>query len=356
MNQLTAGALVRRQQVRARRSLRLKTGLVAGAAALAATAVGNLLAARRTEQRNPPMGRFVIVDSVRLHYLEKGEGPTLVLIHGNGVTSQDYVLSGLFDRLAESYRVIAFDRPGFGHSERPRDRPWPAEAQADLILAALAKLDVESTVLVAHSWGTLVALRAALNAPERLQGLVLMSGYYWPTPRLDAPLLGAPAIPGLGDVLRYTISPILGRVMMPAVMKQIFSPAKVSPHFRAGFAADMSLRPSQLRATAADTAMMPSEAAKLAARLHEVTLPVLVMSGDSDAIVSCDHQSRRLARELLGGEIQVIAGAGHMIHHIAPEAVAAGVEGFLRQIAFGSAALDSGPAAVAVGADGALAP
>lgn len=346
MNQLTAGALVRGQQVRTRRSLRLKAGLAAGAAVLAATAVGNLLAARRTERRNPPMGRFVTVDGVRLHYLEKGEGPTLVLIHGNGVTSQDYVLSGLFDRLAERHRVLAFDRPGFGHSERPRDRPWSAEAQGDLILAALAKLEIESTVLVAHSWGTLVALRAALSAPDRVRGLVLMSGYYWPTPRLDAPLLGAPAIPGLGDVLRYTVSPIVGRVMMPALMKQIFSPAKVSPHFRVGFAADMSLRPSQLRATAADTAMMPLEAAKLAGRLHELTLPVLVMSGDGDAIVSCDHQSRRLARELLGGEIEVIGGAGHMIHHIAPEAVTAGVEGFLRQIAFASSASDGRPAVV----------
>lgn len=333
MNQITAWARARGKAPRGRGSLSIGAGLAAGAGALlAAAAAGNYLAAKRTERRNPPAGRFVSVDGVRLHYLEQGQGPALVLIHGNGVTAQDYVLSGLFDRLARSYRVIAVDRPGFGYSERPRNRPWTAADQAQLLLDALTELKVDHAVLVAHSWGTLVALQAALAEPHRIQGLALMSGYYWPTPRLDVPLLSGPAIPGVGDVMRFTVSPLVGRLMMPVVLKQIFSPAKVPPHFKAGFAADMSLRPSQLRATAADTAMMPLEAAKTAPRLNEVTGPVLVMSGDGDKIVSFERQSRRLARELLGGQIQVIPGAGHMIHHTAPADVAEGIEGFLRQI------------------------
>jgi pimeloyl-ACP methyl ester carboxylesterase len=78
--------------------------------------------------------------------------------------------------------------------------------------------------------------------------------------------------------------------------------------------------------------MMPLEAAKLAPRLKEVTRPVLVISGDGDKIVSFKHQSRRLARELLGGQIHVIEGAGHMLHHTAPDDVAATIEAFLGQI------------------------
>ena len=87
-------------------------------------------------------------------------------------------------------------------------------------------------------------------------------------------------------------------------------------------------------ATAADTAMMPIEAGKLAGQLHEITRPVLVMSGDGDKIVSFEHQSRRLAAELLGGQIEVIPGAGHMLHHTAPERVAGAIEGFLHEIGF----------------------
>lgn len=333
MNQITAWTPFRGRTPRTRRPIVAGAGL---AAALAAAAVGNHLAAKRSERRNPPAGRFVTVKGVRLHYLERGQGPTLVLIHGNGVTAQDYVLSGLFERLARSHRVIAFDRPGFGYSERPRDRSWTAAHQAQFLLDALAELDVDKAVLVGHSWGTLVALQAALQEPDRIEGLVLMSGYYWPTARIDVPLLSGPAIPGLGDVMRFTVSPPLGRLMMPLVMKQIFAPAKVPPLFKEGFAADMSLRPSQLRATAADTAMMPFEAAKLAPRLNEVNLPVLVVSGDGDRIVSFKHQSRRLARELLGGQIQVVKGAGHMVHHTAPDEVAAGIEAFMLQIGVAS--------------------
>ncbi|HEY8617204.1 alpha/beta hydrolase [Phenylobacterium sp.] len=334
MNQLTARLPAGGKTSRPAGALPLKAGVAAIAiSALTAAAVGNHLAAKRTERRRPPTGRFVTVDGVRLHYQERGQGPTLVLVHGNGVSSEDYVLSGLFDALAQRYRVIAFDRPGFGYSERPRNRPWTAQDQARLLLGAMSVLDAEEAVLVAHSWGTLVALQAQLAAPERIRGLVLMSGYYWPTARIDAPLLGAPAIPGLGDVIRVTASPLIGRLMMPLMLKQMFSPAKVPEHFRQGFASDMSLRPSQLRATAADTAMMPLEAGKLAPQLTAVVGPVLVISGDGDKIVSCEHQSRRLARELLGGEIQVIEGAGHMLHHTAPQVVAQAILGFLRQIA-----------------------
>jgi pimeloyl-ACP methyl ester carboxylesterase len=331
MQQITARTPVRGPTPHALRSPKAKAALAVAGGVLAAAAIGNVIATRRTERRNPPAGRFVIVDGVRVHYLERGEGPALVLIHGNGVTLQDYVLSGLFDALSVHNRVIAFDRPGFGHTERPRDRLWTARNQAQLLLGALAQLGVERSVLAAHSWGTLVALQAALEQPDRVAGLVLMSGYYWPTARADAALVSGPAIPVLGDVLRFTISPPLGRLMMPLVIKQMFSPAKVPTHFRDGFAADMALRPSQLRATAADTAMMPFEAGKLAPRLREITAPVLVMSGDSDKIVSFEHQSRRLASELLGGQLQVLKGAGHMIHHAAPGDVRAGVEDFLEQ-------------------------
>ncbi|HEY9216791.1 MAG TPA: alpha/beta hydrolase, partial [Phenylobacterium sp.] len=262
---------------------------------------------------------------------EQGQGPTVVLIHGNGVTSHDWVLSGLFDELAQRHRVIAFDRPGFGYSERPRGRPWTAPHQTQLLLEALEEL-ADGAVLIAHSWGTLVALQAALAEPQRVTGLVLMSGYYFPTPRLDTPLLSGPAIPVVGDVMRFTVSPLVGRAMTPLLMKQIFSPAEVPAHFKAGFQSDMALRPSQLRATAADTAMMPLEAAKLAPRLAEIATPALILTGDGDKIVSFKHQSRRLARELAGGQIQVIEGAGHMLHHTAPDEVAAEIATFLTEI------------------------
>ena len=88
--------------------------LAASAAALAAAALYNTYRTRQVERDHPPGGQFVSVDGVRLHYLEAGKGPPVVLIHGNVVTAEDWVMSGVFDRIARNHRVIAFDRPGYG--------------------------------------------------------------------------------------------------------------------------------------------------------------------------------------------------------------------------------------------------
>jgi len=86
------------------------------------TAAANYALARRAERRDPAGGEFITVDGVRLHYIERGTGPTIVLLHGNGAMARDFVLSGLFDLLATDHRVIAFDRPGFGFARLSRGR------------------------------------------------------------------------------------------------------------------------------------------------------------------------------------------------------------------------------------------
>ena len=118
------------------------TSIVVG---LAASAILNRVLAKKAERRNPPTGRFITIDGVRLHYVERGTGRPLVLLHGNGSMIQDFESSGLLDLAAKKYRVIAFDRPGFGHSDRPRSTVWTPEAQADLLNAALVKMGVFST-------------------------------------------------------------------------------------------------------------------------------------------------------------------------------------------------------------------
>jgi alpha-beta hydrolase superfamily lysophospholipase len=113
------------------------TALLAGAAALGAAALAVAARARAAERRHPPAGRFVAVEGVRLRYKEFGRGSPVVLIHGNGSLIEEIEASGLVERLAPAHRVILFDRPGFGYSERPRGRLWTPRAQARLIARAL---------------------------------------------------------------------------------------------------------------------------------------------------------------------------------------------------------------------------
>lgn len=119
--------------IRRRRPSKVGPALAVCAAALAALAVANHVMARRAEQRHPPKGAFLEVDGVRLHYSDRGHGSPVVLIHGNMVTGEDYDTSGVAEILLETHRVIIFDRPGFGHSDRPHDRIWTADQQADLL-------------------------------------------------------------------------------------------------------------------------------------------------------------------------------------------------------------------------------
>jgi pimeloyl-ACP methyl ester carboxylesterase len=271
-------------------------------------------------------GRFLDVDGVRLHYLERGrlssEAPALVMLHGLGSMIDDFVLSGLVARAAEHYRVIAIDRPGYGRSSRPRRSPyggvWHPAAQAELIRRALVRLGVYCPVMFGHSYGATVALAYALEYP--VERLVLASGYYYPTVRLDAPVLVPPGIPVIGDVMRYTVSPIVGRLLWPLWLRAIFGPRGVPRRFRP-FPPWMALRPSQLRAVGEDAALLLPAVAAMAKAYGGMRVPTVLIAGSEDRYLSTDAHTRRLHREIAGSRLIVAPGAGHMVHHQATAAV-----------------------------------
>lgn len=302
---------------------KIGTALLAGAAVLAATALWNRAQARRAERDHPPTGRFLEIDGIRLHYLEQGSGSPVVLLHGNVVTAEDYVLSGVFDQLVErGHRVVAIDRPGFGFSDRPQGMLWTPAEQAHLLRRAFARLGLERPVVVGHSWGSMVALAMALDDPDAVGGLVLLSGYYKPTARLDVPLAALAAIPVFGDVLRYTVSPLFGRVMLPLNFKAMFAPRSVPEHFRHGFPYGFPVRPGQIRAEAQDAASMVPAAAALRARYSELRLPVTIMAGIEDKIVDVDGHAVWFHDAIPGSELHLVPDTGHMFHYAVPEQVA----------------------------------
>jgi pimeloyl-ACP methyl ester carboxylesterase len=295
------------------------------AAILVISALVNAGLAKRAERKNPPTGRFVNINGVRLHYVDRGEGQALVLLHGNGSMVQDFEASGLMGRASEEFRVIAFDRPGFGNSERPHGTVWRPDAQADLFAAALRQLGVSSAVVFGHSWGASAAVALALRYPQLVRGLVLASGYYYPSLRLDVLLLSMPAIPLIGSAIRYAVSPIVSRLMWPLLVRKIFAPHTVPSKF-ALFPKEMAFRPCQIRAAAAESAMMIPVAYATRARYPELTMPVVIIAGDQDQLVDTEAQSARLHRELPHSVLHRIRGAGHMVHQTSTEQVMAAIE------------------------------
>jgi pimeloyl-ACP methyl ester carboxylesterase len=305
-------------------SSRIGQAFLVAAAALGGAALWVNAASRRAEREYPPLGRFLDVDGVRLHYVERGRGRPVVMLHGNMTMIEELDASGLIDLAAERYRVIAFDRPGYGRSSRPRDRVWTPAAQAELLAEALRRLGIERPVVVGHSFGTLVAVELALRHPRDVAALALLSGYFYPTARADVPLLSPPAVPVVGDVMRHTVAPLLGRLAWPGLLRVLFGPAPISPRFDALKA--LILRSGQIRASASESAILvPAAAAFGEERLASLAaMPVVILAGAEDRFVGTEAQSERLHRALPGSEFRTVPGAGHMVHHTAPrEAMAA---------------------------------
>jgi pimeloyl-ACP methyl ester carboxylesterase len=237
------------------------------AVVLAIAAIETRRRGRAAERDAPPQGHFVTAAGTKLHYTDTGgDGPALVLLHGNGSMLADMKTSGVVDIAADRYRVISFDRPGYGYSERPRGRIWTPRAQARVLRVALAEIGVSEPIVLGHSWGTLVALALALDHPGFARGLVLVSGYYFPTPRLETALFGPNATPVIGDLLRHTVSPLISRALLPRAMRGLFDPQPVPARFKAGFSLDLVARPLPLRASAEEAIITVPSAKALAKR------------------------------------------------------------------------------------------
>lgn len=303
----------------------VNSGSVVAASALAFVGTAAALwvnhRARVAEREHPPTGQFIEIEGVRLHYLEQGTGPPVVLLHGNGVQSEDFIASGLFDKLAQRHRVIAFDRPGFGYSDRPRGRIWTPRLQALLLSKAINQLSAMRPVVVAHSWGTLVALAMGLQTPAEIGALVLLSGYYHPTARLDAPLNIPGAIPGVGDVLQHTALPVLARIGLKRALRKMFAPAQIPENFFSVIPRELMLRPKQLRAAAEDTALMIPAVTLMRSEYSRLRPPVVLFAGTDDGIVDSGAQTVRLHKEVAGSQLHMVP-TGHMLHYAAVNEIA----------------------------------
>lgn len=304
--------------------------LAAGTAlALGASALYVQHKRRQVEAAHPPRGQFVVVEGVRLHYTEHGDpqAPALVMLHGIGTMGLELELSGLVERAARQYRVLVFDRPGYGHSDTAGSRAERPERQAQLLLQALHQLNVERPLVLAHSWATLVAMSMALASPSALKGLILLGGYYTPAPRLDVLINGLPALPLVGRLMARTVSPLLSRAIWSATMWRMFSPASgaLRRDFLARYPKWMTLRPAALETAASEAAMLVPEAIRMRRHHGELALPIVIVAGEQDRLIAPAWHSGRLMDRLPQARLHLVPGSGHMVHHSDPEAVLAAI-------------------------------
>lgn len=279
------------------------------------------------EAAHPPAGDFVEVDGTRVHYKVMGEGPDLVLLHGASGNLNDFTL-GFTDRLTDRYRVILFDRPGLGWTERPRGfgGAWngagetPA-VQAALLQAAADQIGVTNPIVVGHSFGGIVALGWGLARPDDTAALVLVGGVAEPWPGdLGWTYTAFGAQPG-GALLVPLVTALLPESYISDSVGAIFEPQTAPDGYLEHIGVGLTLRRESTRANAQQVHNLRPHVVAMQPHYGKLTMPIEAVHGDADTIVPLTVHAEVLMGDVPNGALTVLEGTGHMPQHTDAAAV-----------------------------------
>ena len=256
-----------------------------------------------------------------------GDRPAIVLLHGFGASSATWEpMTAALIAAAPGHRIVAFDRLGFGRSDRPT-RPaagWPDQASPYRPSAAgahtvtvLDRLGIERAVLVGHSAGTVASVLVALDAPDRVAALGLIAPALLTDgpPRLVAAAFG---VPGAAVVAPWVLGRTVAPLLASGLRRAWHDPRRVTDEVVERYRAPLRT-PGWEQALVEMTRSV--ERLRLGARLGAVTAPAVVITGASDRLVPV-AQARRVER-LLGGpsSLVVVPDAGHLVNEEQPDRV-----------------------------------
>jgi pimeloyl-ACP methyl ester carboxylesterase len=287
--------------------------------------------AKRVETVLPPQGQFFNVPGARLHVVDKGRGPKVLLIHGLA-GQMGHFTYGLVDQLASDCRVIAVDRPGSGYSVRTPGAGANLNAQADVMAALIREMKLEKVLVVGHSLGGAVALALAQRHPELVCGLALLAPLTHVTEKVS------PAFRGLmlthnwsQQLVAWTLAVPLTISLSREILTMAFGPEAVPADYATRAGGMLSARPSQFIAACQDLAVVEEDLPGMVAAYAQMRLPVSVLYGRGDLILNPGEQGQALVNALPGVQLTLIEG-GHMLPVTLPHLCADFVRATLKRV------------------------
>ena len=301
-----------------------------GAAAGAAGAIGGGLAlfsgwtARRIEAAVPQDGGKVQVGADSIHFVDRGSGRPILMIHGLAGQMRNFHRI-LVDDLAQDHHVVLVDRPGSGYSTRGPGRTAGLEEQAETIAAFIRQLGLERPLLVGHSLGGALSLRIALDHPDLVGGLALVAPLTQDQSVEDVPPVFRGLVirsPLLRRIASWTVATPLGMATAQAALTEIFAPEPVPPEFGVEGGGLLAMRPSGFYASSSDLVALEGALPAMVARYPDLQLPVSILYAREDNLLDCRLHGEGTAAQISGAEIELVEG-GHMLPFTQPERTAA---------------------------------
>ena len=249
----------------------------------------------------------VLKDNTVVHYLEAGQGPILVLVHGLGSSSD--VWRDSMRLLARSYRVVALDLPGYGKSDRPR-ADYSVEYQASALADFLDSLEQGKVALAGNSMGGWIAALVALNRPEKVSHLILVDSAGLKRDPLP-PINLNPATKEEQRLLMLSLFADKSFASEQAVNDQWEYRKNITATVQATLLSLKTRRPY------------------LDERLKYIKVPTLIIWGRQDALTPVDL-AERFNKGIAGSRLVLIDKAGPLPQVEKPTAFYRAVKGFVR--------------------------
>jgi pimeloyl-ACP methyl ester carboxylesterase len=256
-----------------------------------------------TETERPEIGTTVDAGGLKTNYLEAGDGPPVVLVHGSGPGVTAYANWRLvLPALGERFRVYAPDMAGFGFSERPTDANYGVDLWAAQVVGFMNSLNLDKAAFVGNSFGGAIALRVAAQNPDRVTKMVLMGSMGVPFPiteGLDRVWGYTPSFENMRKVLDVFA---YNRELVPDELAEVRYRASMQPGFQESFAA-MFPAPRQRWVEAMCT---PEE------EIRKLPHPTLIVHGREDQVIPVDT-TLKLMQLIENGDVHVFSHCGHWV-------------------------------------------
>ncbi len=272
--------------------------------------------------------RFVELDGFEVHYRDEGsrDKPVLVLIHG--VVSSLHTWDGWVAELAPHYRLVRFDLPGFGLTGPPRDGGYSAARLVRVLGLLLDHLGIGRAHIAGNSLGGHVAWNFALQAPQRVDKLLLIDSAGYPMKKVPW-MIAFAALPGA----HLTIPLWMPRALIAQGIKEVYGdPGRIAPGVVDRYY-DLTRRPGNRRAMVEIFRLLlqvnRDELHDTPTRVARIGTPTLLMWGESDRWISPRHVDL-WRRDLPGLQVITYEGVGHIPMEEVPERSAVDALRFLR--------------------------